>query len=161
MVIQIVALNSKHKTNRKQRKHRKATIISFPKEEVEKVDLDKPVFNKIMTTREKRAIQFRSSFNLIELHGVKSVRIRIFQVCIFLHLDWIRRDTPYIFVFSPNTGMYGPEKLQIRRLFTQCLLVLLPSVPKRLRSQVFFNPAFTVKTYGIVKWSYWYALKQH
>ena len=65
MVIQIVALNSKHKTNRKQRKHRKATIISFPKEEVEKANLDKPVFNKIMTTREKRVIQFRSSFNLI------------------------------------------------------------------------------------------------
>ena len=49
----MVALNSKHKTNRKQRKHRKTTKISFPKEEVEisKVDLHKLVLNKMITTR--------------------------------------------------------------------------------------------------------------
>ena len=27
--------------------------------------------------------------------------------------------TPYLSVFSPNTGKYGPEKLRIRTLFTQ------------------------------------------
>ena len=47
----MVALNSKHKINRKQRKHRKTTKISFPKEEVEKADLDKLVLNKMITTR--------------------------------------------------------------------------------------------------------------
>ena len=31
-------------------------------------------------------------------------------VCIFLHSDWIRRDTPYLSLFSPNAGKYGPEK---------------------------------------------------
>ena len=41
------------------------------------------------------------------------------MVRIFLHSDWIRRDTPYLSVFSPNVGKYGPEKLQIRTLFTQ------------------------------------------
>ena len=34
----------------------------------------------------------------------------IFLVRIFLHSDGIRRFTPEISVFSPNTGKYGPEK---------------------------------------------------
>ena len=37
---------------------------------------------------------------------LKRVRIRSYPgphfCCIFLHSDWIRRDTPYISVFSPN-----------------------------------------------------------
>ena len=39
-------------------------------------------------------------------HCVKSVRIRIFS-------------GPYFPVFSPNTGEYGSEKLQIQTLFLQ------------------------------------------
>ena len=35
----------------------------------------------------------------------------LFLVCIFLHSDWIRRDTEYLSVFSPNAGKYGPEKI--------------------------------------------------
>ena len=30
-----------------------------------------------------------------------------FLVRIFQHWDWIRRDTPYLSVFSPNAGKYG------------------------------------------------------
>ena len=30
----------------------------------------------------------------------------VFLVRIFPHLDWIRRDTPYLSVFSPNAGKY-------------------------------------------------------
>ena len=44
---------------------------------------------------------------------------RVFAVRIFPHSDWIRRDTPYLSVFSPNAGKYKPEKLRIRTLFTQ------------------------------------------
>ena len=33
-----------------------------------------------------------------------------FLVRIFRYLDWIRRFTKYLSVFSPNTGKYGPEK---------------------------------------------------
>ena len=44
----------------------------------------------------------------------------VFLVLIFPHSDWIRRDTPYLPVFSPNAGKYGPEKLRIRTLYTQC-----------------------------------------
>ena len=40
-------------------------------------------------------------------------------VCIFLHSNWIRRDTEYLSIFSPNAGKYGPEKFRIWALFTQ------------------------------------------
>ena len=50
MIIQMVTLISKHRTNRKERKHRKATKMSFPRELVEKADRDKHILNKIMTT---------------------------------------------------------------------------------------------------------------
>ena len=43
----------------------------------------------------------------------------VFLVRIFPHLDWIRRGTPYLSVFSPNTGKYTPDKLRIRTFFTQ------------------------------------------
>ena len=40
----------------------------------------------------------------------KCPHTEFFLVCIFPYSDWIRRDTPYLSVFSPNTGKYGPEK---------------------------------------------------
>ena len=40
---------------------------------------------------------------------------------IFQHFDWIRTDTLYRSVLSPNAGKYTPEKLEIRTLFMQCL----------------------------------------
>ena len=33
-----------------------------------------------------------------------------FLVRIFPYLDWIRRDAPYLSIFSPHAGKYGPEK---------------------------------------------------
>ena len=45
---------------------------------------------------------------------MKSVRIRIFSVRIFPHLDRNWRDTTYLSVFSPNVGKYGPEKLRMK-----------------------------------------------
>ena len=33
-----------------------------------------------------------------------------FLVRIFRHLNWLWRDTKYFSVFSPNAGIYGPEK---------------------------------------------------
>ena len=43
----------------------------------------------------------------------------VFLVRIFPHLDWIRKDTPYLSIFSPNARKCGPEKLRIRTLCTQ------------------------------------------
>ena len=43
----------------------------------------------------------------------------IFLVRIFHYLDWIRRITEYLSVFSLTTGKYGPETLQIWTLFMQ------------------------------------------
>ena len=39
---------------------------------------------------------------------------------IFQPLDRIWGDTLYLSAFSPNAKKYGPEKLQIWTLFTQC-----------------------------------------
>ena len=47
----------------------------------------------------------------------------VFPVRISPHSDWIRRDTPYLSVFRPNAGKYGPEKLRIQTFFTQCILL--------------------------------------
>ena len=44
----------------------------------------------------------------------------VFLVTTFSRSDLIRRDTRYLSVFSQNAGKYGPEKLQIQTLFTQC-----------------------------------------
>ena len=40
----------------------------------------------------------------------KCPNTEFFLVRIFLHSDWIRKDTSYLSVFSPNAGKYGPEK---------------------------------------------------
>ena len=58
------------------------------------------------------------------IHRVKSICIWSFPGPYFLTSDWIWKDTPYLSVFSPNEGKYGPEKLQIRTLFTQWLLLI-------------------------------------
>ena len=46
----------------------------------------------------------------------------VFLVRIFPRSDWIRRDTPYLSVLSPNEGKYGPEKLRIWTRFPQWLI---------------------------------------
>ena len=51
-------------------------------------------------------------------HCVKGVRVRCFSGLHFLHSDWIRRDTPYLSLFSPNAGKYGPENFRTPTLFT-------------------------------------------
>ena len=43
----------------------------------------------------------------------------VFLVRIFPHSNWIRRDTEYLSMFSPNAGKYGSDNLRIRTLFTQ------------------------------------------
>ena len=47
----------------------------------------------------------------------------VILVRIFPQSDWIRRDTLYLSVFSPNAGKYGPESLRIGTLFTQWLIL--------------------------------------
>ena len=51
-----------------------------------------------------------------------------FLVLIFPHLDWMRRFAEQISVLSPNAGKYRPEKLRIRKLFTQCWCLTLLQV---------------------------------
>ena len=73
----------------------------------------------------------------------------VFLVLNFQHLDWIlreirwiRRDTPYLSKFSSNAGSYGPEKLQIRTLFTYCTLHVTAILPS--------DVLFTMQNYLLV-----------
>ena len=51
------------------------------------------------------------NINQIKKHTSKKYpNTEFFLVCIFLYSNWIRRFTPYISVFSPNPGIYGPKK---------------------------------------------------
>ena len=43
-------------------------------------------------------------------HSVKCPDTEFVLVRIFSHSNWIRRDTPYLSIFSPNAGKEGPEK---------------------------------------------------
>ena len=57
--------------------------------------------------------------------GSKYIRIlnmaEFFLVRIFPHSGWIRRDSPYLSVFSPNAENTDQKNLRIWTLFTQCL----------------------------------------
>ena len=48
-------------------------------------------------------------------------------VCIFQHLDWIRRDTSYVSVFSPNAGKYGPGKTSCLETFHAVFCIIIYS----------------------------------
>ena len=86
----------------------------------------------------KRLIEFLAMFcKSVSWNFVKSFRIRVFLVSIFPHLDWIygetlRRDTVYFSAFNPNAGKYELEKLRIQTLFTQCELVSVEIMCKKI-----------------------------
>ena len=77
-----------------------------------------------------------------------------FLVCSYPHSDWIRRDTAYLSVFSPNAGKYRPEKLRMRTFFIHWLNHLcswlddhLPMIDKLERTnKSVLMPMITVKT---------------
>ena len=61
----------------------------------------------------KDASQFSTFHENKSKHDTLRERWPNKEVClvrIFLHSDSLRRFTPQISVFSPNTGKYGPEK---------------------------------------------------
>ena len=65
----------------------------------------------------------------------------VFLVRVSLHLDWIRRDTQYISVFSPNAGKYGPEKLRIRNLISFTWLLMTFTQLAFANYQIFYKKA--------------------
>ena len=53
--------------------------------------------------------------------------LSLLEKCAFSEFFWsvfsrIRWDAPYLSVFNPNAGKYGPEKLRMRTLFKYCIL---------------------------------------
>ena len=72
--------------------------------------------------------EYASVFTRVLLHLValnlfcialyeKCPNTEFFLVCIFPYLDWIQRFMGWIFVFSLNTGNYGPEKTPYLDIF--------------------------------------------
>ena len=53
------------------------------------------------------------------IHCVKSTHIRSYSGPYFSAFGWIKRDTPYLSLFSPNAGKWGSERLRIRTLLMQ------------------------------------------
>ena len=58
----------------------------------------------------------------VHFHCLKSVRILSFSGPYFPTFGLKTERYGVSLLFSPNAGKYGPEKLRIRTLFTQCLL---------------------------------------
>ena len=57
----------------------------------------------------------------VSLRKITSKKASVFGVIlvrIFRYSGWIRTDTPYLSIFSPNAGKCWPEYLWIRTLFT-------------------------------------------
>ena len=65
----------------------------------------------------------------------------LFLVHTFPHLDWIRRDTTYISVFSSNGGKSGPEKTPCLDTFHEvhCQMMQLHVKTRSSHSQMFFK----------------------
>ena len=63
-----------------------------------------------------------------------------FSGAYFQHLDRIRRDTPYLSVFSPNEGKYGPEKTPYSDTFQA---VLIKNIESTTDAQIFLNHIFS------------------
>ena len=65
-------------------------------------------------------------------HCMKSVRILSFSGAYFPAFGL---NTERYRVFSPHSGKYGPEKLQIRTLFTQCFPLIYGFLHPNLKNE--------------------------
>ena len=72
---------------------------------------------------QKQKRELTAICKILALHCVKIVRIRSFPGPCFPAFRLNTESTEHLFVFSPNAGRHGPEKLRIRTLFIQCHLL--------------------------------------
>ena len=70
-----------------------------------------------MTQHGKQNKEVGWSFNDKETLCEKFPNTKFFLVRIFPYLDWTKRFTEKIFLFSPNTGKYGLEKTPYLDIF--------------------------------------------
>ena len=54
----------------------------------------------------------------------KCLSLEFFLSLFSSDLNWMRRSTLWISLFSLHEGKYGPENFRIRTLFTQCTMLL-------------------------------------
>ena len=82
---------------------------------------------------------FQKMLQLSEL-WITAYKVSVFGVIlvrVFPHLDWIRRDTEYLSVFSPDAIKCRPEQLRIPALFTQWMNS--PAVPLQSQNLILDN----------------------
>ena len=72
----------------------------------------------------------------------KCPNAEFFLVRIFPHWYWIRRGTPYLSVFSPNAGKYGPEKILYLDTFPAVTIIFQRFWPDRRLEELYFRIAF-------------------
>ena len=71
--------------------------------------------------------------------------MKIFLVRILSDSDWIRRDTPYLSVFSPNAEKYGPEKTPYFDTFHAVILFAISHMLSEIKYFLFlFTPLFNL-----------------
>ena len=83
------------------------------------------------------ALRSSAYFHEFQQNTHTAWRVSIFGVIlvrIFPHLDWIRRDTPYFSVFSPNAGNAGQNNSEYRHY----LYSVTTSRPSRISDAVTF-----------------------
>ena len=86
-------------------------------------------------------------------HCMKSVHIRVFLVLIFPPSDWIRKDTEFLSVFSPNIGKCRSEKLRIWTLFTRRALFSFTHITKYWQDKMhFWQNLLKFKKAAILLW---------
>ena len=99
------------------------------------------------------------------IHHCVSARIRSYSGQCFLHSDWIRRNTPYLSIFSPNAGKCRPESFQIGTLslqyngpfknklkLIQCNPVLAMSDEIKRTSSKKLNHELDLKSFSLRQW---------
>ena len=88
--------------------------------DVIRLEFGKRLFN---LKREKTSVSATFiRIKMISLPLLEKCPYSVFLVRIFPNSDTVQRDTEYLYVFSPNAGKHGQEKLRIRSLFMQCYL---------------------------------------
>ena len=68
---------------------------------------------------------FENSFLCSTFFCLRNFKRRNRKIFPFNCYTSLRENTPYLSVFSPNTGKYGPEQFRIWTLFTQYMLSYL------------------------------------
>ena len=107
--------------------------------------------NKMLHTKHKSKKEMHS-----EVYTLREncPNMELFLVRIFRHSDWIRRNTWYLSVFSPNAGKYGPEITPYLDTFHAVLNNIF--IFKEQSSHIYCCPIKPILTFYYIKFNRWF-----